>query len=164
MHSLQGQTVEEQLLVLQQQIQLFRMLVLLAHLTASKPRRLVHSMPLFMISFLLSLPSLPHLILSFIHFLPFTLLPCFTISTTDHFSICRSFPPPPPYSTYTLSQINQLLSTQLFINTAIRSYQYMTTCFDPFRSTSSHTLHKTNTIGCSIFMLLDGDLILATYK
>ena len=34
-------------------IQLFRMLVLLAHLTASKPRRLVHSMPLFMISFLL---------------------------------------------------------------------------------------------------------------
>ena len=145
-------------------IQLFRTLVLLAHLTASQPRRLVHSRPLFMISFLLSLPSLPYLVLSFTHFLSFTLLPCFPNSTTDHFSICRSFPTPPPYSTSTLSQINQLPLTQLFINMAIRSWQCMTTCFDPFRSSSSHTLHKTNTTGCLIFMLLDGYLNLATYK
>jgi hypothetical protein len=52
----------------------------------------------------------------------------------------------------------------IIINVAIRSWQFMATCFDPFMSSSSHTLHKTNTIECLIFMLLDGDLNLATYK
>ena len=53
---------------------------------------------------------------------------------------------------------------KIIINVAIRSWQYMVTCFDPFMSSSSHTLHKTNTTECLIFMLLDGDLNLATYK
>jgi hypothetical protein len=51
-------------------IQPFQTLELLAHLTASQPTRLIHSMPLFTIFFLLSLLSLPSIILPFTHFLP----------------------------------------------------------------------------------------------
>lgn len=59
--------------------------------TASNHRRLVFSVSLFMISFLLSLLFLPSLSFSFPCFLPIIFRACFTISTTDFIIICSSY-------------------------------------------------------------------------